>query len=204
MVLRYQQLQRHVSLTLPRYVSIKKGLNFVEEKREWIAQQLLHHEQSTPLADGQVIPVMGKHYTIRHIGGRGVVRVESDTILVPGDSAFIKRRIIDWLKKRVRDKIHHLATRYAKAIGKSIQKISLRDTTSRWGSCSYGGNLSFSWRLVFAPLEVLEYVVIHEVAHLKHHDHSDAFWNVVAALCPDYKRQQHWLKKHGPTLHAFG
>ena len=204
MVIRYQPLQHHVSLTLPRYVSIKQGLHFVEEKHDWLAEQLNEKISHMPFADGQIIPLMGRNFTLRHIGGRGLVRIEDDCIIVPGDESFMKRRVTEWVKQQARAEITKFAHEKAALIGKRIKKISLRDTSSRWGSCSHEGNLSFSWRLIFAPHEVLEYVVSHEVAHIKHLDHSPAFWSVVATLCPTYRNYRDWLKTHGQHLYAYG
>lgn len=203
-VIRYQPLYHVLSLTLPRYVSIKQGLHFVEEKRSWITRQLATHARHIPLEDGQVIPVLGEHYTLCHVGGRGVVTIDGDRILVHGEREFMSRRVTEWLKAKIKEEIIRLAHDKAMQISKPIRKISLRDTSSHWGSCSAEGNLSFSWRLVFAPYEVLEYLVAHEVAHLAEHNHSDAFWAVVAALFPREKQAKAWLKTHGSLLYAYG
>ncbi|HCK20051.1 MAG TPA: M48 family peptidase, partial [Thalassospira sp.] len=93
---------------------------------------------------------------------------------------------------------------YAEQINKKVNRISLKDTRTRWGSCSSSGNLSFSWRLVLAPEDVLDYVVAHEVAHLQELNHSARFWAVVDDLYGPSKKQQHWLKKNGPALHRYG
>lgn len=242
MVIRYQALKQQVSLTLPRYVSIAKGLRFVEEKRGWIEKQLNEEARPVPFADGQMIPFMGKEYVIRHVGGRGVISLHppacggmkggDDTtmekpdvvetspppgatrhpppqagegiIIVPGEAEFLARRVREWLKRRAREEIVPRAEQKASEIGKRLKKISLRDTSSRWGSCSHDGNLSFSWRLIFAPAEVLDYLVCHEVAHLAHHNHGPAFWAAVRRLCPDYEKAQNWLKQHGRRLYAYG
>ena len=204
MILRYQPLQHHVSLTLPRYVSIRQGLTFVEEKRAWLESQLTEKTQIIPLQDGQMIPVLGKRYTLRHTGGRGLIGIDGEHIMVPGDMAFMKRRVLEWLKRQGRNEITRLANEKSAIINKSVSRISLRDTSSRWGSCSHDGNLSFSWRLVFAPIEVLDYVVSHEVAHLRHLDHSPAFWSTVATLHPQYEKARHWLKANGQSLYAYG
>lgn len=204
MVIRYQPIQRKIGLTLPRYISVKQGLHFVEEKRSWLTRQIAEHQSDVPLMDGQVIPVLGKDYTLCHVGGRGVVTMEENRIMIPGDNLFLKRRVLEWMKRELRKTIMQLANEKAECIGKRIGKISLRDTTSRWGSCNHNGNLSFSWRLLFAPFEVLDYVVSHEVAHIKHLDHSTAFWSAVESLCPDYQSYRDWLKTHGTTLYRFG
>ena len=204
MVIRYRPLQHHISLTLPRYVSIRQGLRFVEEKREWIVQQISENAKHVPFIDGQIIPVLGEHYTLCHKEGRGVVSIEGDCIVVPGDENFMQRRVLEWLKRQAKEEITKLAQHHAKRIGKRLKKISLRDTSSRWGSCSHDGNLSFSWRLVFAPHAILDYVVCHEVAHLKHHDHSAAFWAVVEALCPEHEKSREWLRVNGVLLYSYG
>ena len=204
MVMRYQPLQHHISLTLPRYVSIAQGLDFVATKRSWLEKQVQQHGQHVPLADGAIIPVLGTNYRIRHTGGRGVVHVAGDEILVPGEAAFAARRLRDWLKELLRKEIMALALLKAQALGVKFKKIGLRDTRSRWGSCSHDGNLSFSWRLVFAPRQVMEYVVCHEVAHLKHLDHSSRFWAAVEKLDATHLAQREWLRVHGPTLYTYG
>ncbi len=204
MVIRYHPTQHHVVLTLPRYVTIKQGLHFVEEKRNWIAQRIQEHTRQVPFADGNIIPLLGMKYTLRHVGGRGVVRIAGGEIIVPGAAEFMVRRVREFLKRVAHDTIAELAHEKAKIIGKQVKKITVRDTSSRWGSCSYDGNLSFSWRLVFAPFEILEYVTCHEVAHLKHHDHSKAFWMATGLLYPDYDKAKDWLKLHGSDLYAYG
>ena len=203
MVIRYQPLQHHISLTLPRHVSIAQGLHFVEEKRGWLEGQLRGTIKPVLFADGQRIPMLGKEYTIAHVGGRGVVRIEGEHIVVPGEQEFLARRLREFLKVQAREVIVALATEKAALIGKPFRKIGLRDTSSRWGSCNHQGHLSFSWRLVFAPYEVLAYVVCHEVAHLKHLDHSPAFWQTVSLLDPGQKAARHWLKTRGTQLYAY-
>ena len=203
MVIRYQPLQHHIALTLPRHVSISQGLHFVEEKRQWLQAQLRSTVKQTGFANGQVIPVLGKHYTLVHGGGRGVVRVEGGSIIIPGEEIFLARRLRDWLKTQAREAILQVAIEKSALLGKPFRKISLRDTSSRWGRCNHLGHLSFSWRLVFAPYEVMSYVVCHEVAHLKHMDHSSAFWQTVEVLDPAHEAARRWLKKHGSTLYAY-
>lgn len=203
MVLRYQPVQRALSLTLPRAVSMKQGLRFVESRRAWIAGQL-ETQTAVGLADGQVIPLAGMPHTLRHVGGRGLVEAEDGEIRVPGDEAFLPRRVREWLIKQARERITEGVRRYAGALGVTHRRVTLRDTVSRWGSCSHDGNLSFSWRLILAPPGVLDYVVCHEVAHLREMNHSPAFWAQVERICPDYSKYRHWLKRHGPELYGYG
>lgn len=202
MVLRYQCGQQCIALTLPRYVTIGQGLRFVEERREWILSQLAEQKDIPYLADGTEIMVLGERLTIRHVGGRGVVHRQGNSIMVPGDPVFLPRRLSDWLKKSVRSEISRLAQAKAEALGRTIRKISIRDTRSLWGSCNEKACLSFSWRLVLAPYAVLDYVVSHEVAHLVELNHSPAFWRVVEQLCPNWRESREWLKTYGRQLHA--
>ena len=204
MVIRYQPINHSLTLTLPRYVSLTQGLSFVEKSRSWIERQIGKQSRRVPFENGQVIPVMGKDCRIVHVGGRGVAAVEETELRIPGDAAFLARRVREWLKAAVKREIAQLAQAKAEALGVCVKNIGLRDTRSHWGSCSQSGRLSFSWRLVFAPYEVLDYLVCHEVAHLKELNHSAAFWRHVGALCPHYKKAQAWLKANGEGLYLYG
>ncbi len=204
MVIRYQPLKHVVSVTLPLKASIRQGLHFVEDKRRWIAAQVSERARHVPFADGQQIPLSGRMHTLCHAGGRGVVRVEEGVILVPGEERFMARRLRDWLRTEALRAVTPLAQAKAQILGKRVRRISVRDTSSRWGSCSHDGRLSFSWRLVLAPPEVLDYVVCHEVAHLKEHNHSPAFWAAVEKLCPHHLSARAWLRSEGMTLYRYG
>lgn len=203
-VLRYQQRNHCIALTLPRYVSIRQGLSFVEAKREWIAARLQEIPASIAFVHGQTLPVLGERFEIRHVGGRGVVQCDGTFLLVPGQEGFMSRRVRDFLKDTARRYIAQSATEKAALLGKRITKITLRDTHSHWGSCNHKGNLSFSWRLVFAPVEVLDYVICHEVAHLRYLNHSNDFWLTVEMLCPRYRELRQWLRQHANELQRYG
>ena len=106
-------------------------------------------------------------------------------------------------KTMARDRLVQASDGYAKILGRSFSRITLRDTRSRWGSCTSDGNLMYSWRLIMAPPKVQNYVAAHEVCHLVEMNHSKAFWRQVAAIYPDYKQQQVWLQEHGSYLHRY-
>ncbi len=209
MVLRYQPIKHSLTLTLPRFVSIKQGLSFLEEKRGWIEQQLGKKPPRITLDEGVRLSVLGRPCVIEYRGGRGTAHIttcpqqDDGRLLVYGDRAFLARRVRDALVKCAREEIVRLAKQHAATLGVAIRRVGLRDTHSHWGSCNQRGHLSFSWRLVLAPYEVLDYVVCHEVAHLVHLNHSPAFWRVVGSLCPDYERWRGWLKHHGNELYRF-
>lgn len=199
LILRFDAKMECVKLTVPRGVSAAQALAFAESRRDWLARQINNHPKF-PLEDGMELPLWGKRVTLAHVGGRGVVTAAPGLLLIPGERDFLARRTRDFIQKETKKRIICLAQGSAHKLGVSIKSVSLRDTTSRWGSCSASGALSFCWRLAFAPLEVMEYVVHHEVAHLKHHNHSAKFWQTVAFLCPDYDRHEKWLSAHGQTL----
>lgn len=228
MIVRYQPHKHFIQLTLPRYASIKQGLRFVKEQRDWIASEMSKQAKRIVLADGVCVCILGSHYTLKHIGGRGLVKLSSNplagkmqidntglfeystplapndnTMLVPGDSQFFSRRVNDWLKKFAGNIIEKMVHEKSQQLGVKPSRISLRDASSHWGSCSSDGSMSFSWRLVMAPYDVLEYIVCHEVAHLEEMNHSKHFWKKVEEICPHWQQSREWLNQHGGLLHTF-
>jgi predicted metal-dependent hydrolase len=196
-----------VELVLPRFVAKAEGLAFVREKTHWILRQLRDLPPRVPFEDGAVIPILGEDHVIMHRPDeRGTVWVEAAqrTINVAGEAPHVRRRVTDWLKKEARKEMTTRADAAAETLNKRILKIQIRDTRSRWGSCSEDARLSFSWRLMMAPENVLAYVVAHEVAHLVELNHSNRFWRLVDRLCPRNEQAKYWLKRYGASLHRFG
>jgi hypothetical protein len=148
---------------------------------------------------------LGQPHVIVHdpAARRGVWR-DAGVIRVSGFAEHLPRRVRDFLKREARAMLTERAHDKAGRLDRPIARISLRDTRSRWGSCSSDGGLSFSWRLILAPEEVLDYVVAHEVAHLMHHDHGAKFWALVTDLTPSVDAPRQWLRAHGPELHRYG
>jgi hypothetical protein len=204
LIIRYQPLGSYITLTIPRHVSIKQGLDFVAQKKSWLEQHIGEITPQVMFTDGARFPVQGDELTIRHVGGRGVVERVDNEIIVPGDADFIERRVRDWVKRYAKNTLTEITLNIAARHGLSYRSITVKDTRSRWGSCTHDGHLSFSWRLIFAPADVLEYVVCHEMAHLEHMDHSAAFWAVVHDLMPNYRPAKRWLKQQGSSLYAYG
>jgi len=132
------------------------------------------------------------------------VRIINGEIRVRGDPAHLARRVRDHLVSTARAELAPRARRLAAQIGREIRRVSVRDTKSRWGSCSGRGNLSFSWRLILAPEAVLDYVVAHEVAHLAEMNHGPRFWRLVESLVPGSAGPRSWLKQHRDRLLAYG
>lgn len=192
-------------VTLPPGVDRLAALQFAEDRAPWIIERLDRTPPSVPFADGAVIPFLGIDHAIRHQPGQRalVVRV-GEQLLIGGRPEHLSRRLKDWLKKEARRLIEKRVIALSVKLARPHGRITVRDTRSRWGSCSSTGALSFSWRLVLAPEWVLDYVVAHEVAHLAEHNHGPAFWATVGQLNGDASAARDWLGKYGETLHRYG
>jgi|APSaa5957512535_1039671.scaffolds.fasta_scaffold71824_2 hypothetical protein len=205
MILRIDADNDGAVVTLPPRVKIEEGLAMARGQTDWIAEKLSDLPRRVMFANGAVIPLAGVPHRICHDpNARRGVRRENDDLVVSGRPEHLPRRLSDWLKAEAKRTIAPLAREKAAMIGKKPSSITVRDTRSRWGSCSATGGLSFSWRLLLAPDWVLEYVVSHEVAHLQHLNHSDAFWQVVDGLTEHMDDARQWLNEHGTGLHRYG
>jgi hypothetical protein len=204
LVLRLDSGGTSVLVTVPNGVSRVRALEFTERSRDWIAKRMKSRGDSIHLTPGSEVPIRGRNHVIRHIPSlRGAVMADPVTCVlhVPGEPPHVKRRILDWLKAAARADLTAASARHAASMGVTYRRIVVRDQRSRWGSCSAAGDLSYSWRLILAPDYVLDYVAAHEVAHLKHHDHSSRFWRLVLAHCPHAAKAKQWLKTHGQDVH---
>ena len=201
MVLRVPRDGGPVVLTLPAHVALSAGAAFAESKSAWLLQAAERRPAPSIVRHGVALPVAGVPLVLVPAAVRATV-IEGDSLLLPAGrpagpvvQAFLKHLAMQQLRAA--------CDRHAAALGRPYRAIVLRDTRSRWGSCTSDGRLMFSWRLAMAPPAVLDYVAAHEVAHLLHMDHSLRFWAAVAALMPDYARHRDWLKRHGADLMAW-
>jgi predicted metal-dependent hydrolase len=206
MSLRVDAATRTIELVMPRGAATEHGVRFVDAHRGWIAARLDALPVPVRFEDGAIIPVLGVPHRIRHHADRGAspVSIGDGEILVRGDAAFLARRVRDHLVKLARQEFGRRARGCAARIGRSVVRVAVRDTKSRWGSCSSTGNLSFSWRLILAPEAVIDYVVAHEVAHLAEMNHGPRFWRLVAGLAGDHVGPRGWLKRHRNRLLSYG
>ena len=202
MSLRISRLKGVVTLSLPVSCPIREAEKFIFEKESWIRVHLAELPQSVEVAFGKTVLFQGELLTICRWQGRQVCR-NGAKLLVPGADGMVAARVKAFLKLQARQRLAEATDRYSAALGKSYGKLTLRDTTSRWGSCSTKGNINYSWRLIMAPAEVLNYVAAHEVAHLVQMNHSPQFWAVVEHLYPAYATYRAWLKDHGEELHSY-
>lgn len=199
--LRVSGLDGRVTLTLPRRASLADGLAFARSREAWIRNALASRTPVQEVVPGTVLPVEGRALRIDAAPVR-TVRVDGPRLLVP-DAGPTGVRVAAFLKATARRRLAAATERHAARLGRPPGRITLRDPRSRWGSCSSSGDLMFSWRLVMAPPEVLDYVAAHEVAHLAEMNHSPAFWAVVARLCPGYAPHRAWLRAEGASLHRY-
>ena len=208
--LRIHNATREVVLTIPPRGSLKEAQDFAQKHGGWIAARLHRLPEAAPFSHGTVVPLRGVSHRIVHRGGaRGTVWTEAtphgDQLLcVAGDAPHIHRRVTDFLKREARHDLERASARAAATLGVRIKRLNIRDQSSRWGSCSTTGALSYSWRLILAPPFVLDYLAVHEVAHLVEMNHSPRFWRLVDRLCANARRAKTWLDLHGADLHRYG
>lgn len=195
-------------LTLPNRTSVAQAEQFLRKNIGWLESRLARQETAAPFVDGAAFPLRGEPCRIEHRVGRGVVTLErrdGETVLVvPGNTPHVPRRVTDWLKREARTDFEIAVALYAKALRTEARGIRIGDAKSRWGSCSAGKTLTFSWRLILAPPHVLNYLAAHEAAHLCQMNHGPKFWELVRYLMPQHWPAREWLKKNGAGLHAIG
>lgn len=208
--LRIDAAGRGVVLTVPPRGNIRDGKAFAERHGAWIAARLCRLPEPEPFCDGIILPLRGMPHRIVHRSGmRGTVWAElggdgERLLCVAGQAPHMARRVADFLKREARRDLEAASARAAAMLGIGIVRISIRDQVSRWGSCSATGLLSYSWRLILAPANVLNYLAAHEVAHLVEMNHSREFWRLVERIDPDYARAKTWLTANGADLHRYG
>ena len=202
--------KNNIELVLPNRASpnqIKQAYQFLQEKESWLKAKLAHITIN-PAKFSPKIPIFGEeHIVVLNQSISKKIRISHEqgqlTILARIDESKINSIISDYLKQLLQVEINNYAEKISQILQVKYNQIKLRDTYSRWGSCSSSGNLSFSWRLVFAPRFVMEYVVVHELCHLLEMNHSDRFWKLVEQTCPQYSKAKIWIKQNGYNLHKL-
>ncbi len=205
--LRLDPVERVFTLVVPSYMSLRKAQAFAEGHESWMQDKLRDLPPLTHFTDGTIIPIFGVRTQIKihHEPDLKVTKItlEDGILHIRTNKDDPSSRIIRFLKGLVKEELSILSKEKAARIHKPIESVSVRDTKSRWGSCSYDGHLSYSWRLIFAPPESFDYVVAHEVAHLQHLDHSKAFWTLCRDLSKNYDEGKYWMKNHASELMRY-
>ena len=198
---------RRIDATRPVISANSTVMKFVEQKRRWLERFFANAPRKEHLKSGDMFDFLDMRvrvvYDCAMRGNKFVLNDDGTrTLFVGGDEKLIENRVRLFIKsellKHIKELIHQTPRDFWP------KKICLRDTTSRWGSCSTTGNMSFSWRLAFAPYEVMRYVVMHELSHMKYMDHSKEFWATVSMLYGfGVERSKRWLSQHGQSLHRY-
>jgi len=195
-------------VTIPPGVSSREVDRFLERHRGWLEEKLGKIPEEPLVRPGIKIPLRGvPHLIVHEPGTRGTVTAATidgqPALVISGDTRHLPRRLADFLKREAKREIEPLVARHTAHVGRRAKSIRYKDTSSRWGSCTSDGVLSFSWRIMMAPPPVINYLVAHEVAHLKEMNHGPRFWNLCETLCPDTERCKAWLKRNGTALQAI-
>jgi hypothetical protein len=210
-ILRLSPEENGAILVIPREGLRKEGVRFAQDRVEWISARLALLPQPRPFADGVIIPVRGLPTRLSLSGPGRMTTLTPATdptspalLSSPGAPATFSDRVHRFLKLQARADLEASVTTHSARLGVEARRVTLKDTRSRWGSCASDGRLAFSWRLIFAPANVLDYVAAHECAHLIEMNHSPAFWAQVRRTYGDHRAARAWLKRHGHALHAIG
>ncbi len=212
LTLRVSRTRRAVIVTLPVQCDLDEAGSFLHRNMAWVRERLDSLPAPVPFRDGAFMPLRGETHRIVFPGragrGKGVVQRTPMSpfaqLSVAGDAEHASRRLGDWLIKQAREDLDERVALHSRRLGVKASRISVRDQTSRWGSCSTTGALSFSWRLILAPRHILDYVAAHEVAHLAEMNHGPKFWALVRRTMPDMDEARRWLQIYGMDLHRYG
>jgi predicted metal-dependent hydrolase len=205
MTLRIDAANDRAVLVLPTWVPMSEGLRFVRTKARWMKEKLDSLPPRERFEDGARFTLFGSPLIIRYRPDLSptVVR-DGPSLFVGGPKDRVAQRVSTWLKAEAKARLAERAQAMAQRLGKTVRRVSVRDSRTRWGSCAADGSLSFSWRLALAPEDVSTYVVAHEVAHLVAMNHGPKFWRTVEELLPDHGDAKAWLSDHGVRLLRHG
>jgi len=211
LTLRVSRTRRAVIVTLPLQCDLDEAGTFLSRHIDWVRARLDSLPNRIPFEDGAAMPLRGEPHAISFTGNKRTRIISIDaqtpkrpTILVPGSTDLAANRLTRWLLEQAKSDLEDSVKKHAEFLSLKAKRIAIRDQTSRWGSCSTTGALSFSWRLILAPPHVLDYVAAHEVAHLKEMNHGPKFWALVKKIRPDFETAKQWLQVRGPDLHRYG
>jgi predicted metal-dependent hydrolase len=194
-----------VVVTLPTRATRKAGMALLMGHVDWVSDRLAALPEAVTFTDGAIVPICGIPHRIRHAPtARGGAFLLDQELHVTGASEFLARRVRDFLRREALRRLSALTIAKAGLIGIVPKRVTVKDTTSRWGSCAPDKSLALSWRLLMAPAFVQDYVVAHEVAHLRHMNHGPKFWSLVDELTPHTKTAIPWLRAEGARLLRIG
>lgn len=206
--LRLDHKERTVNLVVPSRMPLEKAFYFAKTHEKWVREALSHLEPKIAFLNGVTLPIFGKNVTLKIIVDKDLKKTSiirtPRTLIVYTNQDDPTNRITTYLKKIAREGLKEMAEEKAMIIRRRISSVTVRDTKTRWGSCAQDRSLSFSWRLIFAPMHAIDYVVAHEVSHLIHMDHGDNFWKLCEALSDNYDKGKNWMHDNGTQLMRYG
>ncbi|NLI59245.1 MAG: M48 family metallopeptidase [Clostridium sp.] len=191
---------------------IKDKISWILKKQEELKRIYIEKNIDRKFEDGEKISYLGKEFSLKIIKAKEYIQpkvvIDNDNMVIYINEKFIDkdakeniRNIIKkWLVERFRDVAVDRIKKYSFLIGVNPTKITIREQKTRWGSCSSKGNINLNWKLVMAPMEVIDYVIVHELCHMIEMNHSKNYWNIVSTVMPDYKNHRKWLKENGHKL----
>ncbi|MHC1727070.1 MAG: M48 family metallopeptidase [Syntrophobacteraceae bacterium] len=203
-----------VIVSVPKNFSQKKVYQIIEEKSDWVRKKIQANclkAQIIPkrqFRSGEKLMFLGGEYTLRlECGGPELVAIKDENICVHLRSApdstepsTVRRHLIKWYVSRALEKIEQRVAHYRSLVGAGPRTVTIKAMKSRWGSCSTRGSISLAWNIIMAPEPVLDYLIVHELCHLVHHNHSADYWNLVASVLPDHCDRRKWLRQNGDLL----
>ncbi len=210
--LRLDAARREVIATAPSARRLKEAVQFASQRAQWIGEAVARLPETLPFAPGQAIEILGRVCRLERAAGprhQGLKREEGLSLHAWGEGEAFSRSVQRLLRFEALGALGERTRVHCAGLGQPAPKVGVMDARSRWGSCTPAGrgrpaSIRYSWRLILAPFEVMDYVAAHESAHLVHADHSPRFWAVVKALTPDVRGPRAWLRANGPRLHAMG
>lgn len=207
LALRLDSRTRKVHLVIPKRASLKKAYEFAESYQDWINDKIDGLPHPVPYRDGTSLPIMGRMIILRIIKSDSKLtqfNMTDTELIVTTQLDDVAPRVGRYLRNLAHDELGKLAHQKASALNKKLSKFVVRDMKSRWGSCSIDGRMTLSWRLIFAPISSIDYVISHEAAHLIHPDHGTNFWGLCEKISDDFLTGHAWMQKLGSTLGRYG
>ncbi|MEZ9628567.1 M48 family metallopeptidase [Vibrio breoganii] len=200
-----------VIIVVPKLLEREKIDKLITSKHQWIIEKIAQYQTTSPATmreyvSGEALPYLGRNYRLKVLtGDLAPTKLINGriTVTVPEPSTqthYIRRALTNWYKRQADKKIREKVRRYESLVGVETGVVRTKEFKSRWGSCTPYGDLEFNWVIVMAPNRVVDYVVVHELCHLIHHDHSPQFWKEVERVMPDYQEHKEWLKANGHGL----
>lgn len=200
-----------VYVVVPRQLENERITKLLKDKKRWIKEKIALHREAQPkstkqFVSGESFSYLGRNYRLKvHQGNYQPIKLINGRFAITlragvENPDLIQDSLFSWYKQHAELKFNEKAKRYSKMMGVKFNSVGLKDYKSRWGSCSVEGDITFNWKIIMAPNRIVDYVVVHELCHLVHHDHSPKFWREVERTMPNYTECKEWLKQHGASL----